>query len=107
VEFQRTSGGTSIVAMLPRVLPREGKALCPYVRRALSCPPTSLADYTKLPYSRSVPAAGESKDSDGFRALKRRVLQAALEVVLKPFKDASYGYAVTAKCAMLKRAGRR
>ncbi|GIM15903.1 hypothetical protein Vretimale_18636 [Volvox reticuliferus] len=55
VEFQRTSGGTSIIAMLPRVLPREG----------------------------------ESKDSDSFRALKRRVLQAALEVVLKPFKDAS------------------
>ncbi|GLI59687.1 hypothetical protein VaNZ11_001630 [Volvox africanus] len=57
VEFQRTAGGTSIVAMLPRVMPREG----------------------------------ESKDSDSFRALKRRVLQASLELVLKPFKDASHG----------------
>ncbi|GLI67043.1 hypothetical protein VaNZ11_011229 [Volvox africanus] len=57
VEFQRTAGGTSIVAMLPPVMPREG----------------------------------ESKDSDSFRALKRRVLQASLELVLKPFKDASHG----------------
>jgi len=36
--------------------------------------------------------SGESKDSKSFRVLKRKVLQAALEVVLKPFKDASHRY---------------
>ncbi|EFJ47097.1 hypothetical protein VOLCADRAFT_92571 [Volvox carteri f. nagariensis] len=33
---------------------------------------------------------GESKDSESFRTLKRKVLQVALEQVLKPFKQASY-----------------
>lgn len=36
--------------------------------------------------------AGEMKDSETFRTFKRQVLQTSLEVVLKPFKDASKKY---------------